>query len=94
MHTGTGPTNESNDLAASYLERIDWLRNDGVHDRITMNESSVRDLRAFVNAASYTRRASLALHERTARTPWTECAPGFEAQLRGRPTDAAREWPS
>lgn len=63
MHTSTGWTNESNDLTSPYLKRIEWLRNDGLCYDITLNESSVRDFLSFIDAASYSLRASLVLHD-------------------------------
>lgn len=61
MHTGAGSTNEANDLTSRYLERIDWLRSDGISEQITLNESSVHEFLAFVAAASFSRGASLVL---------------------------------
>lgn len=63
MRPRTGWTNESNDLTSAYLNRIEWLRNDGACDQITLNESSVRDFFAFIDAASYSLGASLVLHD-------------------------------
>ena len=63
MHSSTRWTNESNDLTSAYLKRIEWLRSEGVCEHITVNEASVRDFFAFVDAASYSLRASLVLHD-------------------------------
>lgn len=61
MDTSTGWPNESNDLTSAYLKRIEWLRNEGVCEQITLNDSSVRDFLSFIDAASYSLRASLVL---------------------------------
>ena len=61
MHTGAGSTNEANDLTSGYLERIEFLRNDGIYEQITLNESSVQEFLAFVAAASFSLGASLVL---------------------------------
>lgn len=63
MHSSTRLTNESNDLTSAYSQRIEWLRSEGICEHITVNEASVRDFFAFVDAGSYSLRASLVLHD-------------------------------